>query len=563
MKNSILNAVGKMRYLALLVVLILTCGNAWGAVPTGWTQVTSLSGMTVGDKIIIVTNDASKYLNGSTSKGHFSTTGLDASHPASASAAGVIQLESTGTTNKYKLKLVSTSKYITATAAKSGSGKNDAASDDYGWMFTCPSSGDFDAQYQETGKQACLRSYNNSDFRTYASTSSGATFKIYKYYVAPATTVTASPTSITFDNNTLSGGEASGSKTVTISVSNGNKSSGNYLNIWPETDEDYCEFYVNNGEEIYSSGNSTSVSNLSVEYYAIEAGTFTGNLIAQGYNSSYVAVNCTIPLSVTVAAPACANSVTIATGSPTNCTISASAASVSTCSGTRQVTISVTPSSCYAAPVDASIISKSGTTATLVSGPTLNSGHYDYVYSFAENATGTATFNASLSTKTTYTVSYAAGSVPSGGGSITGSHDNDTKTCGTNMTLPGETFHTTGYTQTGWSKTNGGSQYAAVDGSYTDNAAQTFYPVWTANKYTVTWSVNGSTYTTTANVSYNTTTSTPANPSVPGECTGSTFMGWTSNSSWASDSAPGDLFNGTSPTITGDITFYAVFADEE
>lgn len=79
---------------------------------------------------------------------------------------------------------------------------------------------------------------------------------------------------------------------------------------------------------------------------------------------------------------------------------------------------------------------------------------------------------------------------------------------------------------------------------------------------TVTWSVNGSTYTTTANVSYNTTTSTPANPSVPGECTGSTFMGWTSNSSWASDSAPGDLFNGTSPTITGNITFYAVFADE-
>ena len=80
---------------------------------------------------------------------------------------------------------------------------------------------------------------------------------------------------------------------------------------------------------------------------------------------------------------------------------------------------------------------------------------------------------------------------------------------------------------------------------------------------TVTWSVNGSTYTTTANVSYNTTTSTPANPSVPGECTGSTFMGWTANSSWASDSAPGDLFNGTTPTITGNITFYAVFADEE
>ncbi len=80
---------------------------------------------------------------------------------------------------------------------------------------------------------------------------------------------------------------------------------------------------------------------------------------------------------------------------------------------------------------------------------------------------------------------------------------------------------------------------------------------------TVTWSVNGSTYSTTANVSYNTTTSTPANPSVPPTCTGSTFMGWTATQNYTGDSAPGNMFNGTSPTITGDITFYAVFADED
>lgn len=77
---------------------------------------------------------------------------------------------------------------------------------------------------------------------------------------------------------------------------------------------------------------------------------------------------------------------------------------------------------------------------------------------------------------------------------------------------------------------------------------------------TVTWSVNGSTYQTT-NVSYNTTTSTPANPNVPDECTGSTFRGWTATQNYTGDSAPADLFNGTSPTITGNITFYAVFAD--
>ena len=398
---------------------------------------------------------------------------------------------------------------------------------------------------------------SSGDYRCYINS-----IKIYyDKPAAAATTVTASPSSIAFPDNTVEVGTDEATSTITLS--NGYASYGNYLYGWFEdlSDEDHCEFFVNDGSTYSYSTSGSATPTLTFSYLADAAGTFTGKFIIQGYNSSYTAVNCTIPLSVTLTS-SCANSVTIETGTPTNCTISASAASVSTCSGTRQVTISVTPNSCYAAPVKASVTS-TGTTATWVSGPTLNSDHYDYVYSFAENATGSTTFNCSLSTKTTYTVQYAQGDVPSGGGSISGSHVNDTKTCGDAMDLPAASFTTTGYTQTGWSKTNGGSQYAAVGGSYTDNAAQTFYPVWTANKYTVTWSVNGSTYTTTANVSYNTTTSTPANPSVPGECTGSTFMGWTATQNYTGDSAPGNMFNGTSPTITGDITFYAVFADED
>lgn len=114
---------------------------------------------------------------------------------------------------------------------------------------------------------------------------------------------------------------------------------------------------------------------------------------------------------------------------------------------------------------------------------------------------------------------------------------------------------------------NASTQYTVVvkakNSCSTSNQGKATWTTSALTLYTVTWSVNGSTYTTTENVSYNTTTSTPANPSVPGECTGSTFMGWTAteNYSHATD-APGDLFNGTSPTITGDITFYAVFADE-
>ena len=282
------------------------------------------------------------------------------------------------------------------------------------------------------------------------------------------------------------------------------------------------------------------------------------------YTAEFYMENITGNVVVTVTAKedVCTNSVTIETGSPTNCTISASAASVSTCSGTKQVTISVTPNSCYAAPVKASVTS-TGTTATWVSGPTLNAGHYDYVYSFAENATGTATFNCSLSTKTTYTVSYAAGTVPSGGGSITGSQANDTKTCGTSMPLPGETFHTTGYTQTGWSKTDGGSQYAAVGGSYTDNAAQTFYPVWTVNSYTVTWKVNNTTYSAggSASVNHGSHIATlPTAPSPASYC-GDVFVGWTTDENYVHNTSP--LYTTASgfPTASGAQVFYAVFAD--
>ena len=193
------------------LVFVLGVGNVWGAVPTGWSQVTSLSGMSAGDKIIIVTNDGTKYLNGSISSGkkqHFSASDLTTSSPSNASAAGVILLESTGTANKYKLKLVSTSKYITATSTNSGSASVSVTSDSYGWTFTF-SDGTFDAQYQESGKNAYCRSYNNSDFRTYGS-KSGDGLKIYKYSSTPSYTINA-------QSNNTSWGTVSGTSTITAS----------------------------------------------------------------------------------------------------------------------------------------------------------------------------------------------------------------------------------------------------------------------------------------------------------------------------------------------------------
>ena len=83
---------------------------------------------------------------------------------------------------------------------------------------------------------------------------------------------------------------------------------------------------------------------------------------------------------------------------------------------------------------------------------------------------------------------------------------------------------------------------------------------------TVTWSVNGNTSTIspTTNVTYNTTTTAPT-ASATGDCSGLVFVGWTTsaNSSYSHATiAPTPLFTGTTPAITGDVTFYAVFAEE-
>ncbi|MBQ7438600.1 MAG: Ig-like domain-containing protein [Paludibacteraceae bacterium] len=102
-------------------------------------------------------------------------------------------------------------------------------------------------------------------------------------------------------------------------------------------------------------------------------------------------------------------------------------------------------------------------------------------------------FTSSAYSIPTYSISYAAGSTTAtGGAAISGSKANESKTCGVDFTLPSSAVFTAiGYTQTGWTTSDGGAQTHALGGSYTDNAAQTFYPVWTANQYTVTHTLDG------------------------------------------------------------------------
>lgn len=104
----------------------------------------------------------------------------------------------------------------------------------------------------------------------------------------------------------------------------------------------------------------------------------------------------------------------------------------------------------------------------------------------AYNLGGTYTNNAAItlypywSQITTYTISYKKGA------NGTGTNTSDTKTKDVPLTLKGAIFTRSGYTQTGWSTSDGGSKVYDLNGSYTANAAATLYPYWSQN-YTITY----------------------------------------------------------------------------
>ena len=102
----------------------------------------------------------------------------------------------------------------------------------------------------------------------------------------------------------------------------------------------------------------------------------------------------------------------------------------------------------------------------------------------------------------------------------------------------------------------------------------TLYTKWTPNNYTITWSVNNQTWTngvTEANnhANHGATVNAPAGDgNVPTgaamPCGTYTFMGWSADinpTSADGGNAPADLFTTTSPAITKETTFYAVFAE--
>lgn len=164
-----------------------------------WVQVTALSGLNTTDTYVIANNaDKGYFMNGAVSSGHFQSTAFSASAPSSATAAGAFKLEAVNAGNNiYKIKLVSTSKYVTASKAASGGGVIDSSTDTYGWKFLADST-NFNAIYQKgySNKYAAMRCYNNTSWRTYSNgnsssvtTSSGTVFRLYKYQTATLSSI--------------------------------------------------------------------------------------------------------------------------------------------------------------------------------------------------------------------------------------------------------------------------------------------------------------------------------------------------------------------------------------
>lgn len=118
----------------------------------------------------------------------------------------------------------------------------------------------------------------------------------------------------------------------------------------------------------------------------------------------------------------------------------------------------------------------------------------------------------------------------------------------------------TGYTFTGWSD---GTNTYQPGASYTMPAKNvTFTAQWQINTYKVIWDVDGS--ETEVEVNYNSKpTGAPTIDPNNLPCNGADkFVGWTTGE-YKGNSAPTTLYPTADdiPAITGDVTFYAVFAD--
>ena len=154
----------------------------------------------------------------------------------------------------------------------------------------------------------------------------------------------------------------------------------------------------------------------------------------------------------------------------------------------------------------------------------------------------------------TYAITYNKGANGTGADIAAGE-----KTYNVNFTLSSSTFTRTGYTQTGWSTTEGGEKAYDLGETYTGNTALDLYPYWEINTYDITWKSEDGTSTleTDPTQAYGTATAYNGATIPTKTVTGYTytFDGWTTEPNGA-----GTFYaNGETPTVSGAATYYAHF----
>ena len=171
--------------------------------------------------------------------------------------------------------------------------------------------------------------------------------------------------------------------------------------------------------------------------------------------------------------------------------------------------------------------------------------------------TGDATYTATFKeTARTYTITLNTNGGTINASNVTSYTYGKGATLPTNVTKENHQFD-------GWFNNSGctGTAVTAISTSETGN--KEYWAKWTElPKYTVTWSVDGNT-TTEEVYSGDKATKAPTIDENNLPCDGADkFVGWTTDE-YQGDSAPGPLYPTANeiPAITGDVTFYAVFAD--
>lgn len=183
-------------------------------------------------------------------------------------------------------------------------------------------------------------------------------------------------------------------------------------------------------------------------------------------------------------------------------------------------------------------------------------------------------YNKTAITQVRYSLSYTSGptlytvTYDANGGSVTPASATQAS-AGAAITTPTPTR--TGYTCSGWyTAISDGTKRCNAGGSYTPTATETIHAQWTPNNYSVNWVVNGNDWTgsthgsPSTNANYDTKPATIPTAPTSSACDGNkVFVGWTKTPiDGTTNTVPSDIFTiqSNSPTITGNTTFYAVFA---